>query len=254
LFVLLIGVIDGIPELRWQGQEGAFYISVVERLGSDLESLFVFCGERFSVKTVLLLADRMLQIVQYIHRKGWIYRDFRPDNLLMGQRNRKNNLFVANFQLAKRYTDRKSGIHIPYAEDKGMVGTARYASMNCQRGLEMSRRDDMESIGYMLLYFLRGKLPWQGLDAKTAEKRNARILSRKEATSPSLLCANFPGFQPYFDHVFALEFTDEPDYHYLRTIFRKMYVGAGYAQLEDNVEFDWNILRGNADDPRIVDW
>jgi serine/threonine protein kinase len=229
-------------------------VSVTQRLGSDLESLFTFCGEKFSLKTVLLLADRMMQAVQYIHKKGWIYRDFRPENFLVGQGNRKHALFVINFQLAKRHSDRATGVHIPYCEDRGMVGTARYASMNAHRGAETSRRDDMESIGYVLLHFLRGRLPWQGLRAKTSAERNARILSRKQATVPALLCANFPGFQPYFDHVLALEFAEEPDYNLLRALFRKMYVTSGYAQLEDNDKFDWDILRGSADDPRIVDW
>lgn len=161
---------------------------------------------------------------------------------------------MINFQLAKRHSDRQTGIHIPYCEGKATVGTARYASINCQKGIEMSRRDDLESIGYVLMHFLRGKLPWQGLRAQTPELRNARILSRKEATAPTLLCANYPDFQPYFDHVFSLGFTEEPDYNMLRGIFWKIYVNAGYAQVEDNVQFDWDILRGNSDDPRIVDW
>ena len=110
------------------------------------------------MKTVLMLADQMIGRIEYVHNKNFIHRDIKPDNFLMGIGRHCNKLFLIDFGLAKKYRDNRTRQHIPYREDKNLTGTARYASINAHLGIEQSRRDDMESLGYVLMYFNRGSL------------------------------------------------------------------------------------------------
>jgi len=162
LYKILQGGV-GIPHIRWYGQERDYNVLVMDLLGPSLEDLFNFCSRRFTMKTVLMLADQMIGRIEYVHNKNFIHRDIKPDNFLMGIGRHCNKLFLIDFGLAKKYRDNRTRQHIPYREDKNLTGTARYASINAHLGIEQSRRDDMESLGYVLMYFNRGSLPWQGL-------------------------------------------------------------------------------------------
>ncbi|TNN16451.1 Casein kinase I isoform alpha isoform 1 [Schistosoma japonicum] len=156
----------GIPRIQFYGLDGVrnlYHAMVIELLGPSLEDLFTFCGRRFTMKTVLMLADQMLWRLDFIHAKGFIHRDIKPDNFLMGIGRQCNRVFIIDFGLAKKFRDHRTRRHISYRDDKSLIGTARYASLNSHAGIEQSRRDDMESLGYVLMYFLRGSLPWQGL-------------------------------------------------------------------------------------------
>lgn len=151
--------VPGFPNFIWYGREGDFHIMVIELLGPSLEDMYVYCGRKLSLKTVLLLADQLLERIEAMHRRGYIHRDLKPENILMGLEAHVSTLYLIDYGLAKKWQT-PDGDHIPIREGKNLTGTARYASAATHLGIEQSRRDDLEGAGYVLLYLLKGELPW----------------------------------------------------------------------------------------------
>ncbi|WVZ69998.1 hypothetical protein U9M48_018707 [Paspalum notatum var. saurae] len=241
----------GIPNVKWFGVEGDYNVLVMDLLGPSLEDLFSFCNRKLSLKTVLMLADQMINRVEYVHIKSFLHRDIKPDNFLMGLGKRANQashlsqrrslVYMIDFGLAKKYRDSATHQHIPYRENKNLTGTARYASVNTHLGIEQSRRDDLESLGYVLMYFLKGSLPWQGLKAGTKKQKYEKISERKIATSIESLCRGYPTeFISYFHYCRSLRFEDTPDYQYLKRLFRDLFIREGF---QFDYVFDWTILK-----------
>jgi len=240
LYKILQGGI-GIPHMRWYGQERDWNVLVMELLGPSLEDLFTFCSRRFTIKTVLMLADQMIGRIEFVHCKHCIHRDIKPDNFLMGIGRHCNKLFIIDFGLAKKYRDGRTRLHIMYREDKNLTGTARYASINAHLGIEQSRRDDMESLGYVLMYFNRGSLPWQGLKAATKKQKYEKISEKKMSTPVDILCRGFPAeFAMYINYTKGLRFEESPDYMYLRQLFRILF---GTLNHRYDYTFDWTMLK-----------
>ncbi|XP_078428144.1 casein kinase 1-like protein 12 [Wolffia australiana] len=231
----------GIPSVRWFGVELDYNILVMDLLGPSLEDLFTFCNRKLSLKSVLMLADQMINRIEYIHSKSFLHRDIKPDNFLMGLGRRANQVYIIDFGLAKKYRDTSTHQHIPYKENKSLTGTARYASMNTHLGIEQSRRDDMESLGYVLMYFLRGSLPWQGLKAGNKKQKYEKICEKKVNTSIEALCRGYPPeFASYFHYCRNLAFEEKPDYMYLKRLFRDLFIREGF---QFDYVFDWTILK-----------
>lgn len=198
--------------------------------------------------------------MQTIHEKNLIYRDIKPDNFLIGRPGSKsaNVIHVVDFGMAKQYRDPKTKQHIPYRERKSLSGTARYMSINTHLGREQSRRDDLEALGHVFMYFLRGGLPWQGLKAATNKQKYEKIGEKKQTTPIKDLCDGFQGtcpyicskatakldpvadeFNKYLTYVRNLGFEDTPDYDYLRDLFTQALKNTG--EVEDG-EYDWMKL------------
>lgn len=232
----------GVPQVHHFGQEGLHNVLVIDLLGPNLEDLFDMCGRKFTVKTVCMAAKQMVTRVQAIHEKSLIYRDIKPDNFLIGVPTTKNanTIHIIDFGMAKHYRDPKTKVHIPYRERKSLSGTARYMSINTHLGREQSRRDDLESLGHVFMYFLRGGLPWQGLRAATNKQKYEKIGEKKQSTPIAELCEGFPEeFAIYMNYVRKLGFEETPDYDFLRELFMKVLKSTGE---EEDLVFDWMML------------
>ncbi|KAK6465732.1 casein kinase I [Scheffersomyces coipomensis] len=235
---------EGIPNAYYFGQEGLHNILVIDLLGPSLEDLFDWCGRRFSVKTVVQIAIQMLTLVEDVHRHDLIYRDIKPDNFLIGRQGLpdENHVHLIDFGMAKQYRDPRTKQHIPYREKKSLSGTARYMSINTHLGREQSRRDDLEALGHVFFYFLRGQLPWQGLKAPTNKQKYEKIGDKKRTTPAIALCDGLPRqFAEYLDSVRSLPFDAEPAYEEYRMLLVSVLDDLGQSCDDD---YDWLHLNG----------
>jgi len=234
----LLGDSPGIPGVHWCGTEGDYNALVMDLMGPSLEDLFESCGRQFSLKTVLMLADEMLTRVEFLHDKAFLHRDLKPENFLIGIGQNATTVHMIDFGFAKKYFD-KDGKHIPKRAGKGVIGTARYASIASHRGLEQGRCDDLEALGYVLMYFLRGNLPWQGMKAPTYSCWNKHVMNVKVKAKSEELCKGYPSeFAEFFLYCASLSFEQRPDYAMLRQRFKDLAFREGIMQ--DGIA-DWML-------------
>lgn len=226
----------GVPRPRFFGTHGNFNVLVMDLLGPSLEDRLNECHRRLSVKSVLMIGIQAMRRIEFIHSKSLLHRDIKPDNMLMGAHD-TSTVYLVDFGLAKRFRDHVTKQHLPYREGKQLTGTARYASVRTHLGVEQSRRDDLESLGYVLVYLFKGSLPWQGIRVANKKQKYAKIRDRKQNISLRELCHGMPSQMiDYFRYVRRLEFEDRPDYTYLRSLFRK---ALERKNIEDDGIFDW---------------
>ncbi|SCU68176.1 casein kinase 1, putative [Trypanosoma equiperdum] len=213
----------GIPRIYFYTTESTCNVLGMELCGPSLEDLFNYCGRRFTIKTVCMIAHQMINRIEFVHSKGIIHRDIKPENFVFGEGNRTHVLYIIDFGLSKPYWDRRRQVHIPFCEGKSITGTVRYCSSWTHKGYEQGRRDDMESIGFILVYFMSGTLPWQGTTVRDAAQKVAVIGEKKNATSVRELCNGLPNeLLQYCAYCRRLGFTDRPDYDYLRGLFSQL--------------------------------
>jgi casein kinase 1 len=236
---------SGFCGVHFAGQVQDKSVLVMDLLGPSLAHVFELCGRRFTLLTVTKIALQILQRVEFLHGRNYIHRDIKPENFLIDPDLDNPTIYMVDFGLVKKYRDERTHVHYAFRDKRrSMVGTARYASINAHLGVDQSRRDDMEAIGYLFVYFLRGSLPWQGINWHWSEKRDSaalheRILDKKTSTSVAELCSGCPSeFEKYINYCKALRFDDRPDYGYLRRLF-KGYMNPFATPVGGDAPYDW---------------
>jgi serine/threonine protein kinase len=175
-----------------------------------------------------------------LHSCNYVYRDVKPDNFLLGKEER-DKIFLIDFGLSKRFRDPNTGLHIPYRDGKNLTGTARYASINTHLGMEQSRRDDIEALSYLLIFFLKGSLPWQNMPGRNFKEKSKRIGSKKMETKISDLCAGCPKeMEKFVQHARNLKYDERPNYEFLG----KLLSSIRERELKENKDdciLDWEM-------------
>lgn len=233
-----------IPQVYYYGVEGNHNILVMDLLGYSLHHLFYLVKKykkqtTFSLKTVLMIADQTLQRLEFIHSMRLIHRDIKPGNIMVGKKPHKHRLFLIDFGLAKKYKS-ENGTHLPFKVGKSMVGTARYCSLNTSLGHESSRKDDLETLFFCFMFFLKGKLPWMGFNDLPKNERYEMMKQIKKDISIEEICDGAPEeFEQFLTYVRELPFEADPSYNFLRGLFKNLMSSNKWAY--DN-KYDWSDL------------
>ena len=227
----------GIPKVISFGHNKEYDILVMPLLGKSLHEIQSTKNFNFEFKDICLMAIQIIERIQWVHSQKIIHRDIKPDNFLIGLDD-PNIIYLIDFGLSKKYRSSITGNHIKCTRIKKFVGSLRYASINALRLREQSRRDDLESLGYMLIYLIKGKLPWDNIKIDNKRTSYLKFSQYKKNISPELLCNNLPEeFLDYVKYVRNLNFEDEPDYNYLKSLFQIMLNKQGFE--EKKIFFSW---------------
>ena len=212
-------------------KNGDKHIIIMDLLGPSLESI-VTKYKKLGLKSVIYLAITMLEVLKYVHSCGYIHRDIKPDNFVFGyEKEESKKIYCIDFGLAKRYIKR-NGDHIDFCENKKFCGTARYASISAHNNQDQSRKDDLESLGYILIYLYKGKLPWQGVKHKDKKERYRLIGEKKMDITEDELCSMMPKeFAVYMKYIKSLDFDEKPHYTALIKMFKKLYDSRNYKKI-----------------------
>jgi serine/threonine protein kinase len=232
----------GIPAFHFYGltPTGTHQALVIDLESQSLEEITKSSPSMgISLKSCLMIADQMISRLEWVHRHGLVHRDIKPDNFMMGVGNCSGQVTLIDYGLTRSYLDPHTKQHKMMHDGLDFTGTARYGSLNALRGFDQSRRDDMEAIGYVLIYLLRGTLPWQGLTMKNEKDNVDKTAAMKEAMSPEEICEGLPQeFSDFLNHTRSLAFEEEPPYGEYRRWFRELFIKEGFVY--DGV-YDWTV-------------
>eukprot|EP00928_Gymnodinium_smaydae_P070250 TRINITY_DN54135_c0_g1_i1.p1 TRINITY_DN54135_c0_g1~~TRINITY_DN54135_c0_g1_i1.p1 ORF type:complete len:339 (-),score=45.40 TRINITY_DN54135_c0_g1_i1:392-1408(-) len=242
--------LDGFPAVHWYGVEDEYCVAVFDLLGPSLEDLFSCCNHKFSLNTILLLADQMITCIEHVHRKNFVHRCIKPAHFVIGRDSRINDVYLIDFGLAKTYRNCKSQAHIPLGEDSTTIDNFAFMSINAHHGLDHGRKDDLESLGYILAYFMSAHLPWQNMKSQSMTQR---VLMAKMFTPLQEFCKHAPQeFVECCAYIGSLQFDEGPDYQYMRGLFKRALMREGWDLCDS--PFDWTakaVNRGKRTKPPL---
>ena len=242
---------EGFPQIYLFCPLDDTLVMIMDLLGSNLETLLQLQKSKtFTEKTVLMISLQILHRIQYLHENNFIHRDIKPENFVVGMKKKNSTIYMIDYGLCRKYFDTKTKSHIPYREGKNITGTVRFASIYTHMGIEQSRRDDLESLGYMMIYFTKGGLPWMEIKAKTKKEKYLKIKEKKIEVTPDILCEGLDSeYKEYFTNVRKLQFEEEQNYIYLEEIIIRLMKKKGY---KNDLEFDWCEKTSNGKKPSII--
>ena len=222
----------GIPKIYDYIRTSKYNFMIFELLGINLDELFHLYNKKFNNNITIALGLQMIERLEFIHSRHIIHRDVKPENFMIGKGKNDSIVYICDFGLSKRFRDKKTGLHIPYKNGKHFIGTAVFASIYTHLGIEQSRRDDLESLAYILIYFSKGVLPWMKVKGKNRKEKYSKVLSLKININISDLCSGLPEeYSKFLKYVRDLQFEDKPDYDYLKNLLKAMIVN----ESENNV-------------------
>ena len=237
-FLYMLRHIPGVVKIITTGHTKKYNILIEPLLGSSLYTLYLEHNKNFNLKDICQISIQCIERLESVHNKGIIHCDIKPENFLIGLKD-KRIIYLIDFGLSRKYRSDRTKNHIQFSITKTMIGTARYASRNAICGLQLSRRDDLESLSYTILYFLTKKLPWQGIKAKTLEKRYKKIYDKKEELEKWDKFKEIPEqIQNFIKYCKNLGFTEEPDYNLMKNLFNELMEKHKY-EVDNN--FSWII-------------
>ena len=228
----------GIPQVIAYGHNLKYNILIQELLGKSLDNLLFDKKYKFSLKDSCMAGIQILDRLEYIHNKGIIHRDIKADNFLIGIK-KKEIIYIIDFGLAKQYLNNKTGKHVKYCVNKKWSGTSRFASANTLKGIEPSRRDDMESFCYLLLYLMKGSLPWDQINEPSEINEILIIYKMKEYMPADIMFKDLPWqMSEFYKYCKNLNFEQKPNYNYLRKLLINIleYIGE-----KNDLYFSWII-------------
>ncbi|KAG2061506.1 kinase-like protein, partial [Suillus hirtellus] len=212
----------GIPHAIWFGRESMYHTLALELLGPSLHDLFKAHDRKFNLHTVVNLGEQLLSHLEHIHSYNYIHGDIKPQNVLLGLGDLSQTLFVVDFGIAKKYWNAATETHIPFRQGRCLTGMPAFASINNHLGLEPGHHDDLESLSYMLIYFMCGTLPW--LTSSHEKLSSSDILERKVDTTIAVLCDGAPSeFANLLVYSRSLSFSEDPDYDYLHSLLHGLH-------------------------------
>ena len=227
-----------IPGIKLYGESGDYNILIMELLGKSLD-YYIEKIERFSVKTTVMLAYQILDILEYIHTRHIIHRDIKPGNFVMGLGKKNLDLYMIDFGFAKKYRSNKTLKINPMTQGHKLTGTARYASINAMKGYEQSPRDDLESLAYLLIFFLKGALPWQGIKEKNKDNLYKRILDSKIKIKIEEIGRDLPApFCEFLEYSKNLKYEEQPDYNLFKKKMKQI-ICVNNDESEFDKIYDW---------------
>ena len=236
----------GLPKIISYGKVGLYNVLIEELLGTSLYNLWKLKkkDKKLNLKNVCMVALQILDRLEYIHSKNYIHKDIKPQNFVNGRKDPKN-IYIIDFGFSKKYRSSRTGKHIKYINKYVAIGSMSFISINANRGYEQSRRDDLEALGYMLIFLANDNLPWMSIEDLNINKRMKcqKICGIKKAITVENLCKGLPEeFANYVYYTRKLEFEEDPNYDYLRGLFSSILVK---NQEENDLNFFWIINRKN---------
>ncbi len=217
------------------GTENNYNYIVMDLLNQSLNQMRENNNGIISLLEMLPISIQLIVCLEKLHGVGIIHRDLKPENIMTSFTTRENLVYLIDFGIARYYIN-QDRVHIPITYNKKLIGNVRYASLNVHNGIEPSRRDDLISLGYIFILCLKGKLPWQNINSELDKDEKYNIIKQiKETTSLIDLCSELPyEFLSYMNYCYCLEFNQEPNYDYIKTLFMNL---LKLLKTKNNVKF-----------------